>query len=349
VVGRFNDSPSLKKDALADELSAIVARPSARIKNKKVGTTPGPPRALSNLSKNDSAPRTSQPNSVVPFIRPLCPHCGTRVGPANLKRHLEERCPILHPHKTARVATRQANRDGSYGRSARNTLPWVCPECFDMICGSEVAQSVALEMWRTHARTFHVTVGANVQHSGPIQARAPVAFFVCAKCGEQVKEDCKGLHSLKCHPSNKQPQSLDVPVHHLSFALLPPGEWDIRHVIEHYRKESHNLPSDLLGRRIDNSRLVSIASLRPLRCYIGKESGSGYVVFEFSSSGRVVLECPFEGNATYVLSGDWKAMVRHSKLEMRRRFPHSYLRIVHKGDWLSRIRSSIRNYRRSPT
>jgi hypothetical protein len=179
------------------------------------------------------------------------------------------------------------------------------------------------------------------------EARAPVSFFVCARCGEQVREDCKGLHSLNCHPSNKQPQSLHVPVHRLSFTLLPPGEWDIRHVIEHYRNESHSFPRGLLGRQIDNSRLVKIASLRPVRCYIGKESWSGYVVFEFSTSKCVVLECPFEGNATYVLSGDWKTMVRHSKVEMRRRFAHSYERIVHKGDWLSRIRSTIRGYRSS--
>ncbi len=134
-------------------------------------------------------------------------------------------------------------------------------------------------------------------------------------------------------------------MHRLSFTLLPPGEWDIRHVIEHYRKESHSFPSSLVGSKLNNSRLVSIASLRPLKCYIGEESWSGYVVFEFEASHRVVLECPFEGNATYVLSGDWKMMVRHSKVEMRRTFPHSYEKIVHKGEWLSRIRSSLRDYR----
>jgi hypothetical protein len=44
-----------------------------------------------------------------------------------------------------------------------------------------------------------------------------------------------------------------------------------------------------------------MASLGPLRCYIGKDFWSGYVVLEFSASDCVVLECPFEGNATYVL------------------------------------------------
>jgi hypothetical protein len=220
----------------------------------------------------------------------------------------------------------------------RHTLPWVCPECFDTICAPDVPRSIARAMWRIHARTSHVTVGANMRHSGPIrkgtwppppespggwpatptgganaqrsvpirEARAPGSFFECAECGEQVKQDCRGLHSLNCHPSNKQPQSLHVPVHRLSFTLLPPGEWDIRQVIEHYCKESHSFPSGLLGRKIDNSRLVKIASLGPLRCYIGKESWSGDVVFEFSASNCVVLECPFEGNATYVLSAPGK-------------------------------------------
>jgi hypothetical protein len=41
------------------------------------------------------------------------------------------------------------------------------------------------------------------------------------------------------------------------------------------------------------------------------------VVFEFGYSRRVVLECPIEGNATYILSGNWKKQVGHSKLYLR--------------------------------
>jgi hypothetical protein len=76
--------------------------------------------------------------------------------------------------------------------------------------------------------------------------------------------------------------------------------------------------------------LEQIKALKPVRCYIGKDSWLGYVVFEFTHSASVVLECPIEGNATYVLSGDWKAMVGHTKAELRHRFANRYTRIVHK-------------------
>ncbi len=115
----------------------------------------------------------------------------------------------------------------------------------------------------------------------------------------------------------------------------------MRDVIEHYRHGSHSLPSGLSGRKIDNSRLEKIALLRPLRCYIGKETWSGYAVFEFANSNCVVLECPFEGNATYVLWGDWKAMIEHTKAEIRREFENRYTKIVHKGEWLARIREAL--------
>ncbi len=89
------------------------------------------------------------------------------------------------------------------------------------------------------------------------------------------------------------------------------------------------------------SRLEKIASLSPVRCYIGKEAWHGYVVFEFKNAGRVVLECPIEGNATYVLSGDWKIMVNHTKAELRQEYANRYTRIVHKGAWLDRIRQAL--------
>jgi hypothetical protein len=152
---------------------------------------------------------------------------------------------------------------------------------------------------------------------------------------------------MSCHPPGNQAKSLHVPTHRLPFVLLPPGTWDIRQVVEHYRKMSHRFPAGLNGREIDRSRLEKIESLSPTRCYIGKESWLGYVVFEFMNSNRVVLECPIEGNATYILSGDWKAMVNHTKAELRREYANRYTKVVHKGCWLDRIRQALRGGRQS--
>jgi hypothetical protein len=46
-------------------------------------------------------------------------------------------------------------------------------------------------------------------------------------------------------------------------------------------------------------------------------------------------------DATYVLSGDWKRMVGHSKAYLRLEYRNSYTKVVHNGDWLSRVRYAL--------
>jgi hypothetical protein len=67
----------------------------------------------------------------------------------------------------------------------------------------------------------------------------------------------------------------------------------------------------------------------------------GYVLFSFPFTGNVVLECPIEGNATYVLSGNWEALVNHTKHDLREWFPDSYARIFHQGNWLGRVENAL--------
>jgi hypothetical protein len=88
-------------------------------------------------------------------------------------------------------------------------------------------------------------------------------------------------------------------------------------------------------------RLDKLNSLEWNKCSGGKKGWRGYVVYEFLWSKRVVLECPVYGNATYVLSGDWKNMVGHSKLYLRTNFPQCCTKIVHKGEWLAHIKAAL--------
>jgi hypothetical protein len=148
------------------------------------------------------------------------------------------------------------------------------------------------------------------------------------------------FQELPC--AEDQLHSLHVATQRLPFVLLPPGTWDIQQVVEHYRKVSKSLPAGLSGRKVDWSRLKEIATLKPARCYIGEKSWLGYVVFEFEYSKRVVLECPIEGNATYILSCHWKAMVGYTKAELRHQYSNSYTKVVHKGEWLYRARQALR-------
>ncbi|MCL4849795.1 MAG: hypothetical protein KJZ78_00250 [Bryobacteraceae bacterium] len=186
----------------------------------------------------------------------------------------------------------------------------------------------------------------------------------CPHCPNPVREDRLQRHIDKVHgkrpapakapsipsvpavPPQSQPATTnsfvpDIPIERLSFELLRPGTWDIDDVIRHYRAQARTRPELYLDRVIDYGRLEALKKLRPVKCYIGRELWDGYVVFEFNGTRNVVLECPVEGNATYVLSGDWKRMVGHSKAYLREHYPHSYTKVVHKGDWLDRVRYAL--------
>jgi len=250
----------------------------------------------------------------------------------------------------------------------------MCPECFEILGTSDITQAVARERFGAHAGGSHLRawkarntagtvsvkvnpipeevhvqfLGSSLDRSSPPLAeyKAPEARRIlvpCQRpgCNAKVWNDCMELHIKNMHQPNRD-AAIHVPSHRLPFDLLPPGTWDVRHVVEHYRRVAHKLPFGLNGRYIDNSRLERIGMLNPVDCYVGKESWLGYVVFEFSNSNRVVLECPIEGNATYILAGDWKAMVVLSKAELRHEFAHCYTKVVHKGAWLSRIRTALR-------
>jgi len=122
---------------------------------------------------------------------------------------------------------------------------------------------------------------------------------------------------------------------------LPPGSWDIEDVIAHYRNAAKNPGPALKGKVIQWNRLRELGRLHPKTCYVGKEGWDGYIVFEFANSLRAALECPIEGNATYIVSGNWMKKAGHSKLYLRTRCREFRARVFHRGDWLSRIEAAL--------
>jgi hypothetical protein len=158
---------------------------------------------------------------------------------------------------------------------------------------------------------------------------------ICGNCRTDLPDPYRVGEEIWWYENN-------IPVKRLAFELLPPGSWSIDDVIAYYRREAAYFPTDLSGRAIEWQRLSGIKTLRPKECYIGTDSWLGYVVFTFGYTKRVVLECPIEGNATYVLSGNWQSMVRRTKRELREDYPNQYIKVVHKGHWLGRVQNSLR-------
>lgn len=139
----------------------------------------------------------------------------------------------------------------------------------------------------------------------------------------------------------------DVPVKQLLFELLPAGSEfsggssGLERLKVYLRETLVSLPGSAREQPVDWERLDQIVSLQPEKCYVGTESWNGYVLFEFTFTNRVVLECPIEGNATYILVSDWRQKVRHSKKYLRSNYPTECIRIMHRGDWLDRVRAAL--------
>lgn len=177
-----------------------------------------------------------------------------------------------------------------------------CSDCGKQIPHHEFAQHIRLRCpiggLRASGDDQGISVSECLRAEKPIQVPRPQA----AVPQPQVASD------LLAAPGPAQRYAPAIPVERLHFRLLPPGTWSMQDVIDHYRRQSSRLPAD----SYDASRLWQIEMLGPPKCYVGDETWSGYVLFDFENSTSL-LEKPFYGNATYVLAGDWRKMVRKTK------------------------------------
>jgi hypothetical protein len=179
----------------------------------------------------------------------------------------------------------------------------------------------------------------NALPSAPFQPE----YITCDACGREVKRDLMALHLERiCPKRHYDDVPFNVPVTSLPFELLPPGTWKIDDVIKYY--EHHETRSSLGGQEIDRQRIISLVTLNPIRCSVGKSKWYGYILFEFDSSSAVVLKCPLTGNATYIITGNWRTMVTESKHRLLTEFPQHSTKVVHKGDWLSRIKRTLQEH-----
>lgn len=147
--------------------------------------------------------------------------------------------------------------------------------------------------------------------------------------------------SVTTAPPLLQSEAPRPPVEYVSFEILPAGQRGFSRVIEYYRGHVARGTSWCRGRELDELRLMRIYQLRPVKEHRGQKGWEGYHAFEFANSKRIILDCPFVGNAAYVFSGDWKQTARLSKSEVRSRVSGYQERVVHKGDWLGQLRKAL--------
>lgn len=139
--------------------------------------------------------------------------------------------------------------------------------------------------------------------------------------------------------SKESPPSLKIKK--LSWKLLPKGQWATEQIIQIF-KNCNFKGSKWQNVEFDETRLRKIQNhLKPSVCYVGEDEFKGYVVFCFDWTEKVVLECPFFGNAIYVINGEWQEITRLSKWEARHKYSKQVTRIVHAETWLNRLRLEL--------
>jgi hypothetical protein len=93
--------------------------------------------------------------------------------------------------------------------------------------------------------------------------------------------------------------------------------------------------------------LISAVNLSPFEIVRGESEFNEYLCFRFRNNNKVLLESPYEGNAAYVLRGDWELLSRKTKYELLNIYSEFCDRIIHgqSGNWKYEIKRSLGLYR----
>ena len=125
-------------------------------------------------------------------------------------------------------------------------------------------------------------------------------------------------------------QTGDVPIRHVNWRLLPPGEYPWDRLGEHLGKMLQGRPERTASVIMD--RQETIKSFGPVELHVGTGGFRDYIAYLFPAKGLVVLESVQRDNAIYVFGQNWQGVSRLSKAEVIAG-KRQIARIVHSSGW----------------
>ncbi len=127
------------------------------------------------------------------------------------------------------------------------------------------------------------------------------------------------------------------------WQMLPHGE-PIATTVDRYLRTTHARDP---RRKFDSTRIKRVITLSPDKAYVGRDEFDGYVVFLFSNSRYAVLECPWVGNALYLLEGNWLELSRLPKTTLLSQHRRHASRIIHddRGNWFNDLKRILNTSR----
>ena len=123
----------------------------------------------------------------------------------------------------------------------------------------------------------------------------------------------------------------------VNWEFLPPGYWPIDD------SSVASLFASKSSKAIIRERLIAATALDPFEIVIGKNEFNEYLCFRFRNNNKVLLESPYEGNAAYVLRGDWESLSKITKLQLMNIYSDFCERIIHgpSGNWKHEIKERL--------
>lgn len=123
----------------------------------------------------------------------------------------------------------------------------------------------------------------------------------------------------------------------VDFEILPPGEQTEQHVRMYYQ--------EVLGRghlkKFSQDRLDKMLALPWSGLQKGTKGFYGYIAITFDLTEKVLLECPVEDNAIYILNPGEHSYLKANVTKQDLLEGDKAKRIFHTGDWYRRLKDEL--------
>lgn len=118
---------------------------------------------------------------------------------------------------------------------------------------------------------------------------------------------------------------------------VPPGENPVDAIARSFKEWHQRNPRAAY----DEGRIEKARSLKPKRGFTGKRGFDGYFIYAFDYTEKMIMECPFYGNAIFVLGPSleperWLQMKKQEIME----HPEA-TRIPHREGWFDRVKEEL--------
>ena len=127
---------------------------------------------------------------------------------------------------------------------------------------------------------------------------------------------------------------LEIPTRNLNWEILPPGEYPWEKLEKVIRKNSQNIPQNVLALSI--ARIKRLRSLDPDFEATGHAGFRGYIIFGYKKKEIYLAESTRYGNATYIFGNDWKELSKMTKADILDKDKQKD-RIIHDKTWDNKI------------